>query len=51
MKVPEKDRCSVVGYSTADSYDLLTLADLLASQDIYEVHHLTTDLLDSLINS
>ncbi len=37
LQIPEKDRWSVVGYSTADNYDLLSLAQKLEEQGLYQV--------------
>ncbi|TRY76435.1 hypothetical protein TCAL_00050 [Tigriopus californicus] len=42
---PTQDNlAAVVGYSTAGSYDLLTLADRLERQGVYETHYLVDEL-------
>ena len=42
---PAKDQWSVVGYSTAASYDLITLSERLAEQGLYKSDGLVDELL------
>ena len=42
---PAKDQWSVVGYSTAASYDLITLSERLAEQGLYKSDGLVEELL------
>ena len=42
---PAKDQWSVVGYSTAASYDLITLSEKLAEQGLYKSDGLVDELL------
>ena len=43
--LPDKGQGSLVGYSTAENYNLLTLEAALEEQGLYEVHALVDDLV------